>query len=32
MTDRVIGMYSTEILRNHTVLAECAEYGLLLTE
>ena len=32
MTERVIGMYGTEILRNHTVLAECAEYGLLLTK
>ncbi len=32
MKDRVTGMYTTEIRRNHTVFAECEKYGLLLTE
>ncbi|MBQ7299649.1 MAG: peptidylprolyl isomerase [Clostridia bacterium] len=32
MKDRVTQMYNTEILRNHTVLAECEKYGLLLTD
>ena len=32
MKERVTNMYNTEILRNHTVFAECEKYGLLLTE
>ncbi len=32
MKDRVTDMYRTEILRNHTVFAECEKYGLGLTE
>ncbi len=32
MKDRITQMYNTEILRNHTVFAECEKYGLLLTD
>lgn len=32
MHARVTDMYYTELRRNHTVLAECEKYGLLLTE
>ena len=32
MKRRVTDMYTKEILRNHTVFAECEKYGLLLTE
>lgn len=32
MKDRVTTMFNTEILRNHTVRAECEKYGLLLSD
>ena len=32
MKERITKMYNTEILRNHTVIAECEKYDLLLTD
>lgn len=32
MTERVTGLYETEIKRNHAVIAECRKYGIALTD